>query len=213
MTQDTEHIARRIREAVEGVEAPQRLHAVVAEQTARRAPTRRRRLLGLGGGLVATAAAVVVALVLVLGSGGEPAIGDAVALAQRTPTRDAPAVDPTNPKRVEKEVGGVWFPNYDPEGDTGWRPIGSRTDDLDGRRAVTVAYKGAGGPVSYTIVDGAPLEVPKGVPWHEYARFRAAILRDDAGQRVIAWEKGGRTCIIAGKGEDVSALLEAAGQA
>jgi hypothetical protein len=107
----------------------------------------------------------------------------------------------------------VWFPNYDYEGDTGWRPIGSRTDDLDGRRAVTVAYKGAGGPVSYTIVDGAPLEVPKGVPWHEYARFRAAILRDDAGQRVIAWEKGGRTCIIAGKGADVSALLEAAGQA
>jgi hypothetical protein len=213
VTEDTEHIARRIREAVEGVTAPQRLHAVVAEQTARRAPARRRRLLGLGGGLVATAAAVVVALVLVLGSRGEPAIGDAVALAQRTPTRDAPAVDPTNPKRVEKQVGGVWFPNYDYEGDTGWRPIGSRTDDLDGRRAVTVAYKGAGGPVSYTIVDGAPLEVPKGVPWHEYARFRAAILRDDAGRRVIAWEKGGRTCIIAGKDEDVSALLEAAGQA
>jgi hypothetical protein len=213
VTDDTEHIARRIREAAEGVTAPDRLHAVVAEQTARRAPARRRRLLVLGGGLVATAAAVVVALVLVLGSSGEPAIDDAVALAQRAPTSDAPAVDPTNPKRVEKQVGGVWFPNYDAEGYTGWKAIGSRTDDLDGRKAVTVAYQGAGGPVSYTIVDGAPLEVPEGVPWHDYARFRAAILRDDGGRRVIAWEKGGRTCIIAGKEEDVSALLEAAGQA
>ena len=211
MIHGTEHIARRIRETAEGVTAPDRLHALVAEQTARRAPARRRRLFGLAGGLAAAAAAVIVALVIVLGSGGGPAIDDAVALAQRTPTSDAPAVDPTNPKRVQEQVGGVWFPNYD--GYTGWKPIGSRTDDLDGRRAVTVAYQGAGGPVSYTIVDGAPLEVPKGVPWHDYARFRAAILRDDGGERVIAWEKGGRTCIIAGKGEDVTALLEAAGQA
>jgi hypothetical protein len=211
VTEGTEHIARRIREAAEGVTAPDRLHALVAEETARHRPVRRRRLLVLGGGLAAAAAAVVVALVLVLGSGGGPPIQDAVALAQRTPTRDAPAVDPTNPKRVDKQVGGVWFPNY--EGYTGWKPIGSRTDDLDGRRAVTVAYQGAGGPVSYTIVDGDPLEVPKGVPWHKYARFRAAILRDDGGERVIAWEKGGRTCIIAGRGEDVAALLEAAGQA
>jgi len=208
---DTEHIARRIRETAQGVTAPDRLHALVAEQTARRAPARRRRLFGLAGGLAAAAAAVIVALVIVLGSGGGPAIDDAVALAQRTPTSDAPAVDPTNPKRVQEQVGGVWFPNYD--GYTGWKPIGSRTDDLDGRRAVTVAYQGAGGPVSYTIVDGAPLEVPEGVPWHDYDRFRAAILRDDGGERVIAWEKGGRTCIIAGKGEDVTALLEAAGQA
>lgn len=211
MIDDTEHIARRIRETAQGVTAPDRLHALVAEQTARRAPARRRRLFGLAGGLAAAAAAVIVALVIVLGSGGGPAIDDAVALAQRTPTSDAPAVDPTNPKRVQEQVGGVWFPNYD--GYTGWKPIGSRTDDLDGRRAVTVAYQGAGGPVSYTIVDGAPLEVPKGVPWHDYERFRAAILRDDGGERVIAWEKGGRTCIIAGKGEDVTALLEAAGQA
>lgn len=211
MIDDTEHIARRIRETAQGVTAPDRLHALVAEQTARRAPARRTRLFGLAGGLAAAAAAVIVALVIVLGSGGGPAIDDAVALAQRTPTSDAPAVDPTNPKRVQEQVGGVWFPNYD--GYTGWKPIGSRTDDLDGRRAVTVAYQGAGGPVSYTIVDGAPLEVPKGVPWHDYDRFRAAILRDDGGERVIAWEKGGRTCIIAGKGEDVAALLEAAGQA
>ena len=211
MIDDTEHIARRIRETTLGVTAPGRLHALVAEQTARRAPARRRRLFGLSGGLAAAAAAVIVALVIVLGSGGGPAIDDAVALAQRTPTSDAPAVDPTNPKRVQEQVGGVWFPNYD--GYTGWKPIGSRTDDLDGRRAVTVAYQGEGGPVSYTIVDGAPLEVPEGVPWHDYPRFRAAILRDDGGERVIAWEKGGRTCIIAGKGEDVTALLEAAGQA
>ena len=140
MGEDTEAIGRRIREAADSVRAPERLHAQVAEQTARRKP-RRRRLFAVGGGLVAAAAAAVVALVLVLGSGGGPPIDEAVALALRPPTTDAPAVDPTNPARVQKQVGGVWFPNY--RGETGWKPIGSRTDDLDGRRAVTVAYRGA----------------------------------------------------------------------
>jgi hypothetical protein len=213
MTEDTEQIARRIREAVEGVRAPDRLHAVVAEESARRRPARRRRVLALGGGLAAATAAIVVALVLVLGSAGGPDIQQAVALAQRPPTTNAPAVDPTNPKRVDLEVGGVWFPNYDDEHETGWRPIGARTDDLDGRRAVTVAYQGSGGPVTYTIVDGAPLQVPDGVRWRDYPRFRAAVLRDDSAEQVIAWEKGGRTCIIAGKSDDVTDLLHAAGQA
>jgi hypothetical protein len=206
VTEDTEHIARRIREASETVRAPDRLHAHVAEETARRRPARRRRLLGLGGGLAAATAAVVVALVLVLGSGG-PSMDDAVALALRPPATGAPAVDPNDPKRLQTHVGGVWFPNYDEY--SGWKPVGSRTDEIDGRRAVTVAYQGSGGPVSYTIVDGAPLDVPEGVPWRDYARFRAAVLRDG----VITWEQGGRTCILAGERSDLSALLRAAGQA
>ncbi len=211
MTDDTEHIARRIREAADAVTAPDRLRAHVAEQTAGRAPRRRRRFLALGAGLAGAVAGVVLLLALVLGSGGGPAMGDAVALALRAPTSDAPAVDPANPERLQKQVGGVSFPSY--EGYSGWRPIGSRTDDIDGRKAVTVAYQGDGGPVSWTIVDGAPLDVPDGVAWRDYPRFRAAILRDDGTDRVITWEKDGRTCIIAGKGDDVNALLRAAAQA
>jgi hypothetical protein len=210
MAEDTEAIARRIREAAESVSAPEHLRAHVAEQTARRRP-RRRRLLALGGAVAVAAAAVVVALVVVLGSGGGPSIDQAVALALRPPTTDAPAIDPSHPTRLQEQVGGVWFPSYKDYAE--WKPIGSRTDDLDGRRAVTVAYQGDGGPVSWTIVDGSPLHVPDGVPWQDYASFRAAILRDDGGKRVITWRKGGVTCILAGHTDDVEALLHAVGQA
>jgi hypothetical protein len=206
MTEETDPIARHIREVTEGVRAPKRLHARIAEETARRRPARRRRLIAIGGGVAGAVAAAVVALVLVLGSGA-PAMDDAVALALRPPSTGAPAVDPADPGHVEAEVGGVRFPNYED-----WRPVGKRTDDLDGRRAVTVAYQSDGGPVSYTIVDGAPLDVPGTATWHEYSSgYRVAVLRDGA-ERVITWEQGGRTCIIAGDRDDVTALLRA-GQA
>jgi hypothetical protein len=203
VSDETERIARRIRDAADTVRAPDRLHERIAAQTSNRAPRRRRSVLALAGGLAGGVAVAAVALVLVLGSGG-PSMDDAVAVALRTPTTSAPAVDPTNTKRLEAHVGDVWFPNYGEY--AGWRPIGSRTDEIDGRRAVTVAYQGAGGPVNYTIVDGAPLEVPEGVPWRDYPRFRAAVLRPG----VITWEKGGRTCILAGENADLAALLHAA---
>jgi hypothetical protein len=202
MTVDTERIARRIREAADGVSAPPRLHARVAEEVARRAPARRRRLLAAGGTLAGALAAVVVAVVLVIGSGGaSPDIEQAIALARRPPATGAPAVDPYDPNHLTAEVGGVHFPNY-----RTWRPVGSRTDEVDGRRAVTVAYRASGAAVGYTIVDGAPLKLPENVEWHEYSGVRVAVLREGA-ERVIAWKQGGRTCIVAGRRSDVAALL------
>jgi hypothetical protein len=204
VTDETEPIARRIREAVAEVHAPPRLHAVVAEHAARHRRARRGQLLALGGGAVGAVAAVVVVLVLVLGGGGGPAMDDAVALALRPPTTHAPAVDPADPGHIEAEVGGVRFPTYET-----FRPIGARTDQLDGRRAVTVAYRADGGPVTYTIVDGAPLAVPGDARWRTLSGFRVAVLRDDS-QRIVTWEQGGRTCIVAGTEADVAALLREA---
>jgi hypothetical protein len=203
---ETEPIARRIREAAAEVHAPQRLHAVVAEQTDRHRASRRRRLLATGGGAVGALAAVAVALVLVLGGGG-PAIGDAAALALRPPTTGAPAVDPSDPGHVQAQVGGVRFPTYET-----WQAIGARTDDLGGRRAVTVAYRAGGGTVGYTIVGGAPLAVPGDAAWREIGGFRVAVLRD-RGEQVITWEQGGRTCILAGRPADVAAVLAEAAEA
>jgi hypothetical protein len=204
MTADTERVAQRIREAAGRVHAPQRLHARIAEETRRRAPARRRRLLAAGGALAGGLAAVVVALIIALGGSSAPTMDEAVALALRPPASGAPAVDPADPDHLEESVGGVQFPTY-----PGWRAVGARTDEIGGRRAVTVAYQGSGGPVSYTIVDGAPLEFPEGVPWHDYSGIHVAELRSGR-ERVIAWEQGGRTCIVAGKGSDVAALLRAA---
>jgi hypothetical protein len=197
---DTEHIARRIGEAAESVGAPDRLHASVAQQLERREPARRRWLAAGAGALVGAAAAVAVAVVIGLG-GGAPSIDDAVALALRPPASGAPAVDPYDREHLEAEVGGVAFPNY-----RGFEPVGAREDEIGGRRAVTVAYRGSGYPVSYTIVDGAPLEIPAGTEWHDYGGYRMAVLRSGE-RRVLAWEQGGRTCIVAGSREDVAALL------
>ena len=202
MSADTERIARRIREAAESVGAPARLHARVAEEAARSAPARRRRALAAGGALAGALAAAVVAVVLVLGSGGGgPGIDRAAALALRPPETGAPAVDASDPRHLRAEVGGVRFPNY-----RSWRAVGSRTDKLDGRRAVTVAYSASGATVGYTIVDGAALKVPEDVTWRNYSGYRVAVLRDDA-ERIITWKQGGRTCIVAGRGSDVAALL------
>jgi hypothetical protein len=197
----TDHIARHIREAAAAVRAPEQLHAHVAEEVARRRPARRRQTLAVGGALAGGLAAIAVALVLVL-SGGGTSMGDAVALALRPPSTDAPAMDPADPGHLQAQVGGVRFPTY-----PGWEPTGERTDEIGGRRAVTVAYRSADrGPVSYTIVDGDPLGVPGDARWTTLHGFRVAVLRDD-GTRVVTWEQGGRTCILAGGRDDVTALL------
>lgn len=202
MSESTEHIARRISDAAASVHAPERLHARVAEEAARRAPVRRRLVAGGIGALVGAVAAALV-LVLTLGTAGDPEMDDAVALALRPPTTAAPAVDPYDPDHLQAQVGGVRFPTYE-----GWRAVGARTDELDGRRAVTVAYRAGGGPVAYTIVGGTPLAVPEHAEWHDYGGNRIAVLRDGA-ERVITWEQGGRTCIVAGRPADVAALLRA----
>jgi hypothetical protein len=205
LSADTERIAQRIREAAATVHAPARLHERVAEERRRRAPARRRTLLAAGGALAGAVAAGAAALVLVLGGGASgPTIDEAVALALRPAAAGAPAVDPGDPGHLELGVGGVEFPNY-----RGWHPVGARTDDIDGRRAVTVSYRSDdSGPVSYTIVDGAPLKMPDGVKWRDYRGYHVALLRND-GERVVAWEQGGHTCIVAGRGSDVTALLRA----
>jgi hypothetical protein len=201
MNEDTEIIARRIREASETVHAPQRLHRTVAAERERRAPSYRRRLLLTGGGLAGTLAAVVVALVLVLSPAGAPSLDEAVALALQTPTAAAPKVDPSDPGLLQTSVGGVSFPTY-----PHWQATGSRTDEVGGRRAVTVAYRSDGKTVNYTIVDGEPLDVPREARSRSYEGFQFSVV-PNADHRVITWEKDGRTCILAGSPGDVTALI------
>jgi hypothetical protein len=203
----TDEIGRRIRAASATVHAPPRLHARVAEEAARRAATRRRRLALPIGALAGAAAVAAAVVVIVVGSGGTPSIQDAVGLALRPPSSGAPAVNPADPRFVQAEVGGVRFPNY--RASTGWRPVGARTDTIDGRRAVTVAYRDSGGPVSYTIVDGAPLDVPKDAPRRSYERIRAAVLSRGSATAIV-WEQGGHSCVLAGRFKDIADLLKAA---
>ena len=55
-------------------------------------------------------------------------------------------------------MDGVAFPAWDEE--FGWRAIGQRGDDLDGRDTRTVEYQKEGKTVAYTIVPGDALRTP-----------------------------------------------------
>ncbi len=167
--------------------------------SARRTPSRRLRWLPLGA-LAAVAAAVALAVLLV--PSGGLSVEDAVAAADRPPTRAAQAM-PGVPQLLDEDVDGVAFPNYARR--FGWRATGVRDDVLDGRRARTVHYARGDARVAYTIVAGAPLERPDaergGVPLRTF----------DADHRtVVTWVRQGHTCVLSSKDAGAPALVELA---
>lgn len=203
-----ERAAARIRAIAAPVRAPQRLRsAVAADRLAMRPPSRRRRPLALAGaGALAVIVAVVVLAVPGADSGGS--VADAAQVALRAPTAPLPQRGAGAPPALE--VGGVAFP--DAARAAGWRPIGTRTDTIGGRRAVTVTYAREGKRVGYTIVDGAPLPVPSDARRMSYDGVEVAVL-ERGGTRSIAWTRGGRTCVLATRGAGLERLLDVAAAA
>jgi hypothetical protein len=203
----SDRIGAAIRGTAAGVDAPSRLHAHVAPDRLHREPARRRR----GGvALVAAAGATVAAFVvlgalLLAGGASDPSVADAAPLALRAPTEPAPALDASDHHFIQAQVGGVRFPNY--AYDTTWKTLGARTDTLSGRRTMTVLYSSRTGPVGYTIVDGAPLDVPDGARRVTAEGRGFSVLRRD-GALVVSWRQDGRTCIVAGRKATLPQLLE-----
>ena len=166
------------------------------QERARGAPRRRRAArvrVAVAGGLAALLVGVVAGLVGVMG--GAPSASDAAALAARPATQPTPPTVATQPTLLARDVEGVPFPTWGKA--FGWHPHGARTDELDGRRAVTVFYEHMGHRIGYTIVSGPPLDAPgdahrsrvRGVElatWHEGMRT------------VVMFERGGHTCVLAG---------------
>jgi hypothetical protein len=207
---DSDAIGRRIHELALEVEAPATLRMRLADgpamPVARRDRRRRRFALpALGGlGLAAVAAAVLV-LAGVGGSASAPSLDDAVALALAPPTKPAPAVDPASPQVVTATIGGIRFPNYSyawPK----WKTKGARLDNVSGRGAITVVYRGPRGDVGYTIVDGKPLDAPGGARHVKAGGLDLSVLHRD-GATVVTWQRGGHTCVLAGRGAGVEQQL------
>jgi hypothetical protein len=151
------------------------------------------------------ALALAVAVVLVSGSDGTPggSVADAAQVALRAPTDGPPAR--SSDGRVRLSVGGVRFPDYAHW--KGWRAIGTRTDTVAGRAAVTVVYGRGARRVGYTIVDGRPLRIPDGAKRMSYDGLDVWVVRrGDA--RYITWQRDGRTCVLATRETDVNRLLE-----
>jgi anti-sigma factor RsiW len=160
----------------------------------REAP-RRRPLVWLAP--AAGVAALLVAAVLVLPGlfAGGPSVEQAAALAARSATEPTPAMVAGRPGLLARDVDGVTFPDWGKQ--FAWHADGARTDEIAGRRAVTVFYRHMDHRIGYTIVSGKPLEVPANAHRMRVNGVDLAIYHD--GERTVTvFERGGHTCILAG---------------
>ena len=203
---------RRVVDALHHARATERAPASLRARIEAARPSgaaRARRRLVYAGGAVAALAAVVLALVLALPSGtpGAPSVSDAAALAARGPAQAAPAPDPSMPgARLHQSVGDVYFPNWTSR--FGWQAVGSRTDTLGGRTAVTVYYRWKDATIAYTIVHSPPLGEPaaKASNW-DGTQLRTFELN---GRQVVTWRRAGDTCVLSGTGIKAAELQKLA---
>jgi hypothetical protein len=190
------------------VTAPASLRAQVQQLTeakASRAPSWRPRRIRLGL-VLPTAAVLAVAVIVLLGGGASaPTVPQTVRLTLAAATLPAPQVDPRDGGQLELHVGAVHFPDG-----TRWAPAGARTDELAGRRIVTVFYRAAGGHrIGYAIVSGAPLRAIAGASvLRNGVRFTQAR---QGSANVVTWVRAGHTCVIAGTSVPSAELVQLAG--
>jgi hypothetical protein len=208
---ELEHrVASALRQAAATERAPERLRTRIEADRPRAAAVARRRA-ALYGGTLAGAVAVITLLTVFLlpaGAPGGPPVSQAAALAVRGPTSAAPGPDPrASWTRLDQNVGRVYFPNWaDPR--LGWTAVGQRSDQLRGRRAVTVYYQGHGTQIAYTIVSGPGLPPPKSSVIHIGAeRLRTMSVNS---RLVVTWRRAGHTCVLSGMGVTADELEQLA---
>jgi len=187
------------------VKAPESLHAVLNQQRPRAVGTARRRLwFGLGFALPATVA-VAAALAIVLVTGGAstgPSLRQTVRLTLAAATYAAP--NERSASTLDATAAGIPFPYW--QQTVGWRAVGARTDQVDGREIQTVFYGSRHGHrVGYAIVSGPAVPVGQartvtigGVRYHFLHQGSATL---------VTWLRSGHTCVIAGRGVSEATLL------
>ena len=83
------------------------------------------------------------------------------------------------------------FPDYEEK--FGWRTVGQREDEIDGRKVRTVFYARGRDRVTYSIVAGDALAEPSGRDIAaEGTRLR--VIGDGA----VTWKRLGHTCVMEG---------------
>jgi hypothetical protein len=161
------------------------------------------------GGALAVLAAGLALLLGLPGGGSTPfSLRQASALTLGPAKFAAPMEDPRHPDRLARNVDGVAFPYW--EDSIGWRSTGARVDRLDGRSVTTVFYTDRHGQrVGYAIIAGSPAPRVGGgkLIWRRGVAYR---LTSGDGAQVIAWDRDGHLCVIAGRGVSGSALLRLA---
>ena len=116
--------------------------------------------------------------------------------------------EPDQPALLAASFEGLSYPDWKRE--FGWRAVGERTDELDGRDAHTVYYKNSDGArIGYTIVAGDALPDPPGAERSVVDGVELAAFNADAANGVT-WLRDGHSCVLAGEGVKRSTLLELA---
>jgi anti-sigma factor RsiW len=177
--------------------APASLRTSVERTIGASAAGRRRSRLVPGlafGGAVAAATAIVLALVLT-GAPSGPTVADAARLTTSPPTGPAPARLADSRSKLAERVDGVVFPDLTRA--YGWRPIGVRRDEVNGRAATAVYYEKGGRRIGYVILAGSALPSPSGAHVVNQRGVRYEALDVD-GSPAVTWQRLGHTCVLTG---------------
>jgi hypothetical protein len=202
-----------IRAASAQVRAPAGLRARIDAERADGAaarPTRRRWTglrLGLAGAGAAALAAIALAVV-VLAGGGEPSVVETAEIASESPTQPAPSASESEPTLLAASFEGLAYPDWSRE--FGWRAVGERDDELEGRDTHTVFYENdEGARIAYTIVAGEALDPPEGAQPHTVEGVDLDSFEAN-GAGAVTWLRDGHTCVLSGEGVEKETLLELA---
>ena len=134
------------------------------------------------------------ALAAVVLVGGGPGIEDVAAAAERPPPRRSRR-RPARPRSCcDEQIGDVTFPNY--AGKFGWKAVGTRTDEIDGRDTAHGLLREGRKRIAYTVVYGDALSKPDDADeGHlEGTELRSLTTSDD--RTVVTWERNGQTCVL-----------------
>lgn len=94
------------------------------------------------------------------------------------------------------DVEGVTFPDL--ARSYGWRAVGVRRGQVDGRDAITVFYEKGGRRIAYAIVAGSGLPRPSNAQDTVREGVLFQTLRVD-NRLVVTWRREGLTCVLIGE--------------
>jgi anti-sigma factor RsiW len=138
-------------------------------------------------------AVVVLAIVVAPGERGGPVASMAALSALRAPE---PAPQPgAREGTLRRTFAGVTFPDWDRA--HGWRAVGARRDQVDGRATDTVYYVHTHHRIGYTVRSGTPVAIPSRGRRVRRDGVDVQLYRDGA-RTVAVFERAGRTCVLAG---------------
>jgi anti-sigma factor RsiW len=179
--------------SLSGEPAPESLHAAVEAPRSRGRATWLVPRASLAGA-VAVLIAVVAAVVLSGGPGG-PTVAEAAQLAARAPSGPAPGRASETEAKLALDVEGVAFPDLLRA--FGWRAVGVRHEQVEGRHATAVYYAKGARRIVYVIVAGSGLRRPSGarVTMRGGVEYQTLQLN---GRPAVTWRRDGHTCVLTG---------------